>query len=166
MSEVLTQEEIDQLKREHGVTDQEIQDMVNQYNALTPSSFDSPDPPRKDDLLRFIRDVLALENKEYQKISRVGNLQKEEMGRLTLTVRTYQDIGLFCDSEGLDDVAKYLRNKSIVTLDTSLSRSGMFIRLPFSNTRIHQQLSSPKKTVSKSLFGGTKEVYEGVPNEP
>lgn len=156
----LTEEERKSLKQEFGVTDEEIDAEIN---SLTQNQEDSavPEPPRKDDLLRFIRDVLVLRREDYQQISRTGNLDDREIGNLKLTTRSYLDIANYAETENYDKVAGYLRDKSNIAMTTSLSRRGFFLKLPFSQTKISRNLSNPKRTIQKSLFGGSKEIVEG-----
>jgi len=162
MVEYLTEEEREELKR-LGATDQQIdEELASLQNELQGGTIrDAPEPKIQDNLLKFTRDILNLEDEEHGKISRSGNVRDEELGKLQLTTRSYLDISGYADSEGLDDVASYLRGKSNIIFNSSLSRRGFFVKLPFSRTSISQALGTPRRTIKKTLFGGSKETIEG-----
>jgi hypothetical protein len=123
---------------------------------------DSPTQPHSDDLLKFLRDILNLKGEDYQKISRIGYLKDEEIGHLSTPVRPYLAIAHFNKAIGNDIISNYLAQKSNIWNDPSLARKGFLLKLPFSMTKINKDLGTPKKTVQNSLFGGSKEVIEGV----
>lgn len=158
----LSDEEVSAIQQEFGLSEAEIQKEVDAIQkGETGQSSHYPAPPKKDDLLKFMRDIRSEEQKNYDRISRTGNLQDGEIGKLTLTQRTYLNIGNYNESEGYEDVAFYLRKKANIWADTSLSRKALFVKLPFSNTNIMKSLSAPKTTTKKSLFGGEQVIQEG-----
>jgi len=83
-----------------------------------------PEAPVKDSVFRFFRELLARKDS-----SKVANLTREELGKLRLTVRAYQDIANYADAEGLDQVATYLKSKGEIMLSTSLGYKGFLPQL-------------------------------------
>ncbi len=81
--------------------------------------------------------------------SKVGNLDKNEIGMLNMSVRDCQSIALLCDSVGYTETAKWLRNRGQITLKTSSSKGGFLLNLFVSD----KKFSSKEKRV-------------GVPGEP
>lgn len=161
--EGLTDEEVKKLKEEFGVSEEEIKSEIDSLKSNSGTGW-SPEPPAKDDLLRFLRDILGLKDKEADKISRVGNLKDDELGRLPLTVRTYLNIARYAEAEHLTEVSEYLRGKANIWANTSLSRKGFFVRLPFTSTRISKDLGKPITTEKKGLFS-SQTIKEGVEEE-
>lgn len=159
--ELLTDAERKALK-DIGMTDEQIDAELANIQATGSIIPDTPIPERKDDILRFMRDIISLKQSEYDKISRVGNLKDDELGKLSISVRRYLDVAGYAETEYGEGVAGYLRSKSNIWADTSLSRKGFFVRLPFTKTNISQSMGAPRRTVKKSLFGGEKEVVENV----
>lgn len=119
-----------------------------------------PDPPNRDSLLKLFRDILSLKT-EHDQISKIGFLKDGEIGYLGLPVRNYLALGYFCDSEGWDDVATYLRGKSNIMVTTSLSRKAKFLELAVTQKRVSQNIVPRTTEVKKGLFGSTEVVSGG-----
>lgn len=159
----LSDAEVKALQDEFGISEAEIAaEAAKVSNSQGIDETGYPVPPRKDDLLRFFRDVRGESQENYGQISRSGNLNDNELGRLPLTQRFYLDLGLFCETENLDNVSTFLRSRANIWSDTSLSRKGFLLKLPVSNLTKRQDLGTPKTTVKRSLFGGEQVVREGM----
>jgi len=67
---------------------------------------------------------------EKQKTTKVGNLSVEELGMSKLPLRTYLELGLFCDEiVGDEEFAEYFRKMGAIQTDSSLSKEGFLMKL-------------------------------------
>jgi len=80
--------------------------------------------------------------------SKLGNLEKTELGMLNMSVRDCQAIAILCDTVEYKQVAKWLRSRAEVILATSSSKRGWLVEL----------------FVSAKRFS-SKEKRLGLPNE-
>lgn len=80
--------------------------------------------------------------------SKLGNLEKAELGMLDMSVRDCQAIAILCDTVEYKQVAKWLRSRAEVILATSSSKRGWLVEL----------------FVSAKRFS-SKEKRLGLPNE-
>jgi len=127
----------------------EYERQLEELELKETKGFGYPIAPTKDSIYKFFRDILGMQDS-----SKVGNLSKEELGQLKLAVRNYIDIGKYAETEGLDDVADYLKNKAYTILDTSLSKEGFLSQLFV--TQIKQEKKAKPEIIKKSWFGGIK----------
>lgn len=104
----------------------------------------SPAYQQKDDLYSLFWKVINLPDS-----SKVGFLDKAEIGILNMTVRDCQNIALLCDSVGYKETAKWLRSRAQITLKTSSSKGGWLVNL----------------FVTAKKFS-SKEKKLGIPGEP
>jgi hypothetical protein len=161
----LRDEEWNALKTEFSFSDEELTfylDKINEPNADDNNSI--PVMDKKDDVLRFLRDVFGIE-KEHLKMNRTGNLNNQELGNLTFSVRKYNDVGNYLESENKNRVAEYARAKSSNTITTSTSKKGFFLNLTTTIRKINKNIGSKSVIRESSLFGGTKERIEGGDEE-
>lgn len=104
----------------------------------------SPAYQQKDDLYSLFWKVINMPDS-----SKVGYLDKQEIGMLNMTVRDCQNIALLCDSVGYTETAKWLRKRAQIILRTSSSKGGWLVNL----------------FVTAKKFS-SKEKRVGVPGEP
>jgi len=107
--------------------------------------FKAPEEPKKDSILKLYREILHLKDS-----IKTGNLSKEELGVEKVSFRGYQRIGLYAESQGLDLVAAYFRSKGEITVASSMSKDGTFIKLLF--TSIKQEIKKILNPETKDLF--------------
>lgn len=144
-------EEIEQLR-----ASPELQQLFN--DQANPYGY--PDPPNRDNLLKFFRDVLGLDKEPFQ-ISKTGNLKDGEIGFLSLPVRNYMSLAQFAKSEGWDLVSDYLNNKANITSVSSLGRKARFLELAVTQKRVSKSIAPPSREVKSGLFGSTEVVSGG-----
>lgn len=113
-------------------------DAQNEYYEDT-----SPTEQERDSLYSLFWKII-----EKKDSSKVGNLEKHELGLLDMSVRDCQAIALLCDSVNYTETAKWLRRKAEITLATSSSKRGWL----------------PELFVSAKRFS-SKEKRMGVPGE-
>lgn len=150
IEENFTDEEREQLEK-----DPELKKLLEQA-----TNSDFPEPANRDSLLKFFRDILALDNDSFDKISRVGNLKDSEVGMLPLSARGYLSLGYYADVENLDLVAKYLRSQSNIVLNTSLSRAAKLLNLVVTQKKFTGTIE-PKRVETKNSFFGSRTIESG-----
>ncbi len=84
----------------------------------------SPSPTKTEDLYSLFWKVI-----EKPDSSKLGNLDKTELGMLDMSVRDCQAIAILCDIVEYKEVAKWLRNRAEVILATSSSKKGWLVEL-------------------------------------
>lgn len=132
--------------------------LINEEDKLDNTGF--PEPPSKEGIVKFFRDILKLEDNE--SINRSGNLREEELGGLPLNVRTYNNLARYAEAEGMTEVADYLKKKSQITINTSLSRKAKLLELFVTQKKVSRTMGSPKRQVKQGLFGNKVITEEGV----
>lgn len=113
-------------------------------NLEDKSDYESPPSQDKDTLYKFFREILNL-----QKTTRVGKLDKNELGGTKLGVRHYMDIAAYARAEGLNIVSDYLVNKSQILTETSMSKDGFWAQLFVTQIKKEQKLKEPSKESKK-----------------
>lgn len=126
----------------------------------------APNPPDKYDLWTFFREVLALgEDDSEFKHAKTGNLNDHELGLFPHSVRRYLGLASYADSEDLDLVACYLREKAALITSSSLSRKGFLINTAVTQKRVSRSLGATRTITKRGLFGDTTEVVGGEEDE-
>lgn len=123
-----------------------------------------PEPPSKESLMKFFDKIIGFVNKDYDKVSKTGNLSVGEIGYLSLPIRNYLSLASYVESEGLKTVASYLRGKSVIVGGTSLSKKAALLNFAVTQKRVSRSLGSPTREVKSGLFGKTEKV-SGVEEE-
>lgn len=96
------------------MTEQEAQDVLRQMA----------------DNKQSIYAIFAKVINEKQKTTKVGNLSIEELGMSKLPLRTYLELGLFCEEiVGDEEFADYFRKMGAIQTDSSLSKEGFLMKL-------------------------------------
>jgi len=128
------------------VTDDEIKKLeedLKKIESMDTSGYGSPSEVKKDTIFKFFKEILdSLDSRK------TGNLEKNEIGQVTMGVRSYFDIALYAETEGLDKVADYFGQKAEIILSTSMSRKAKFMELIV--TQIRKQLSTKEPKPVKS----------------
>lgn len=117
-----------------------------------------PETPQKDTQLQFMRDVV--EEEDSLKQAKTGNLEPDEAGKTNISVLDYHKIARYADSEGLDNVAEFLRDQALLVPAVSLGRKAKIIDALFTVRRETRNLGTLRTTEKKGLFGTTT-VREG-----
>lgn len=110
-----------------------------------------PEPLDKETIFKFFRELLNLKD-----TSKTGNLSEGELGVTRLSVRSYQELGLYADAEGLSDVADYFKKKGEIVLATSSSRKGFLSSLFVTQIKKEQKITQP--SIKRTWWGGSKQV--------
>jgi len=117
----------------------------------------SPEPQEKYDLYSlFWRVVLAKDS------SKVGNVTKEELGSLLITIRDNQRIALLAKVLGHKQFGKFFKKQGEITLSTSASKDGWLPELFVSQKKfttkkkggnIENLMGQPQPKKKWGLFG-------------
>lgn len=90
---------------------------------------------------------------EKQKTTKVGNLSEEELGMSKLPLRTYLELGLFCDDiVGDEDFSEYFKKMGAIQTDSSLSKEGFLMKLLVTMKKELADVSPKKATKNKGWF--------------
>ena len=130
-------------------TADEMEDIMEELK-IGDKSYGYPKPPSKESIFKFFRHILDLEDS-----SKVGNLDKAELGMPNIPVRAWQEIANYAEAENLDIVTAYLRSKGEVTLSTSMAKKGFLAQLFVTQIKKEQKLHKPKE--KKGLFSKSSE---------
>lgn len=136
--------------------EQLLQQLASQYGQQL-GNF--PEPPNKDTLLQFMRDVVKEE--QDLKISKTANFRDEEVGRPKVPVLAYAHIAAYADTEGYDKVGNYLRKKAGLVATLSLGRKAKLLETLFTVRRETRHLGTPREIKKKGWLGDTT-VKEGM----
>ena len=161
----LSDEEWESLKTEFNLSDEELSNYISAFGNNSNNDGSIPTPEKKDDVLKFLRDVFKIKETEHLQMNRTGNLSSEELGRLMLPVRGYADVANYNTTENMDRVALYLRGKADNLITTSTSKKGFFLNLITTIRKVNKNIGSKSVIRESSLFGGTKERIEGGEEE-
>lgn len=149
---------------EYGLTDEEMK-VVQNDPALasllsTDNSMSAPDAPTKESTLKLLNEVRNEDRDAINKISRTGNLEQIELGKLPIDVRHYLNIANYAESEwGESNPATlYLQRKAGIILNTSLSRKGFFLNLAVTQRKINKTMGAPVREEKSGLFSNTVRV--------
>jgi len=133
--------------------DQRIQATAQNY-ALQMGNY--PEPPNKDSLLQFVRDVVAQENAK--KLSKTANFRDEEVGKPKAPVLTYLQVAHYAEAENYSFVSEYLQGKVGNVAIVGLGRKAKLMEILFTVRRENRTILPQKKTTERGLFGGEKKV--------
>jgi hypothetical protein len=116
---------------------------------------DVPRPQEEGNLFSLFKRVLTLKEN-----SKVGNLNKMELGDLQISVRDCQKIAMLGDQLGHPTFASFFRGQGEVILRTSSSKNGWFVSLfvtskKLSTAKAEETLSS-QQTVMPATGGKRK----------
>jgi hypothetical protein len=157
----ITQDEIQELMNRTGIKDPDkIIEMLK--SELNDADDEYPSTKENTSLLGIFKDIIHLKDKNYNEISKTGNLKDPEIGRVKLPIRSYLSIANFAESMGLNLLAQNLRNESNVIVNTSLSRKAKLLDTLITTKKVNRSMGSPETTVKKGLFGSTEVKTTGV----
>lgn len=97
-----------------------------------------PDPVPRESIFTFFRHVLGLKDS-----SKVGNLDRRELGMLDLSVRNSEHLGKLGYMLHNKSYGDFFMNKAEITLATSMSKKGWFPELIVSQKRFSQRTVQP-----------------------
>jgi len=90
---------------------------------------------------------------ERQKTTKVGNLSVEELGMSKLPLRTYLELGLFCeDIVGDKEFSEYFNKMGAIQTDSSLSKEGFLMKLLVTMKKELADVSPKKEGKNKGWF--------------
>ncbi|HPE15053.1 MAG TPA: hypothetical protein PLT65_04385 [Bacilli bacterium] len=162
----LSAEEREQLKKQFGLTDDELDAYINDANVQSEDSPNNiPMPGARDDILKFLRDVFKIKKDEHLSMNRTGNLGQSELGNLTYGVRKYNDIANYAEIAGYKGFAEYSRNKTSNVITTSTSKKGFFLQLITTQKQIRKTMGDKTVTKKSSIWGGSEETVKGGEEE-
>lgn len=145
---------------DNGIMDQDVDNIIqNIAEKYSTQLGQFPEPPDRDTLLKFMRDVVA--EADAIRLSKTGNFREEEVGKPKSPVLTYVHVGQYADTEGYQGVGDYLRNKVGGVAALSLGRKAKLIETLFTVRRETRNFGTPKVTHERKLFGGEKVTREG-----
>lgn len=119
-----------------------------------------PEPPDKDSMLKFLRDVVAEENPG--KLTRTANFREEETGRTKVPVLAYHHIARYAASEGHTVVRDYLLGKAGDIATVSMGRKFKLMETTFTVRRETKNLGTPRETRKRGFLGTETTVREGM----
>ncbi len=123
-----------------------------------------PEPEKRESLMKLFREIIDFTKKDYDKISKTGNLTTGELGYLSLPVRNYLSLASYLEVEGFSTAADYLRGKSNIVLNTSLSKKAALLNFAVTQKRVSRSLGNPTREFKKGMFGSTEKI-SGVEEE-
>lgn len=136
--------------------DDELKQLEKELKSLEEmDKYGSPEPEKKDNMLKLFRDVLERED-----TTKTGNLNDSEIGVTKISTRGYLGIASYARARGLHEVAKYLEQQSHILTSTSMSRKGFFLQLIVTNIKKEQKIKSPDETKKKQWFNWGKPKEE------
>ncbi len=144
--QTMTEADIDNLTKEER---EELSKQLDEEIGTT-QDYGSPTPEKKDSTLILYRELIAAKDSK-----KFGNLSKEELGKVTIGARHHLDSALFCDSQGLPELAQYFEDKAEIIFATSLSLKGKLIDNIVTQIR-KEQKAPPTITQKKGWFGSKK----------
>lgn len=130
-AEQLTQEEYDELQQ------QGIEQATGQYGY--------PKPPDKDNLFKFFKHLI-----EKPDSSKIGNLNKIELGDALIPVRAWQSLALYAQKEQLNEFSDFLAQEGQILLHTSASLKGFYPTLFV--TQIKQEKKATGQVEKRGWF--------------
>ena len=104
--------------------DDELKKMEDELKKLETIGYGSPDPPKKEGIYKFFKEILSSKDS-----TKTANLSSTELGIAKMGVRHSQEIANYAEAEGLPMVADYLRDKAEIILSTSMSKKGFWSQL-------------------------------------
>ncbi len=114
-----------------------------------------PKAPEQDSIIKFFRDILGF--KDISTLSRVGNLDTTELGKMDLSVRGYRTIANFANSQSWNKVSNYFDSKAAIQLETSLSKNAKLIETFVTQIKKQQKINTDSKPQKKGFWGSKKE---------
>lgn len=125
--------------------DEQVEEQVERQQDAIETVNDSPQYAEKDDLFTLFWKVIKTEDS-----SKVGNLDKTELGILNISVRDCQRIAMLAETLGHPGFADYFYKMGEITLATSASKKGWLPEL----------FVSTKKFATKSRESNLPQLQE------
>ena len=99
-------------------------------------------------------------SKEALKLSKVGNLNNEEIGRSKISVRDALTLANLGETFHHQKFGNFWRSVGMVTISTSMSKKGWLVEQSISQRKIRGRESSPLTAEKWRLFGKKKTATE------
>jgi hypothetical protein len=140
------------------MADEELQQLEEELNELeqAKSDYGSPSPEKKDNMFKFFREILSLEE-----TWKVGNLDDTEIGKIDLSVRSNLDIALYLEKKGLHKIAEYFQQSADVVAAPTMGRKGFMAQLFVTQIKRDQKVGTPAKKKGW-IFGGKQNDEQGT----
>jgi len=123
---------------EEEMTEKQAQDMLRQISE------------GRQNLHTFFTKVVMSE-----RTTKVGNLDKDELGMSKLPLRTYLELGLFCqDIAGDKEFSEYFKDMGEIQTSSSLSKEGFLMKLAVTMKKELADVSPSKAKKNKGWFKG------------
>lgn len=106
-----------------------------------------PKEEEKQSIFAFFKKVITMRDS-----SRTANLTNDEIGTVRNSVRTFQELALYCKEMSLTGVSNYFDSKAQIILGTSLSREGFLDRLAVTQKRETESKVRKPMTQNKGWF--------------
>ena len=148
----LTEHDIDNMDNEQL---DELARQLDQEPIDSKSDYGAPTPEKKDSTLVLFREIIKSEDTK-----KLGNLDIKELGKLEHTARGLLAIGLFCDSQGIPELAQYFDDKAEIIFATSLSLKAKLIDNIVTQIKKEQKIRSEPLIQKKGWFA-PKQTTEG-----
>lgn len=93
--------------------------------------------------------------------TKIGNVNAEELGNMSLPVRTYQELAVF-SKEIADEPewSNYFTKLAEISLATSLSKEGFLLKTSITSNKTIADLTGKNKKANKGWFGSKKKEGE------
>jgi len=113
-----------------------------------------PKEDEKQNIFSFFKRVIGMKD-----TTKTSNLNEEELGFATVPVRTWLELSLYCEKQGLKGLGTYFAEKAHIISDSSLSKDGFLDNLAVTQKR-EMETKARKFTESqkKNWFGRKQTV--------
>jgi len=152
MDELGEEEVLDDANDQYDNTQDLSEAQLEQYETGT-----VPTTKEKSDLYNWFWRVVRLH--ESQRIVKVGNLTKTEIGEHGVSVRDAMNLAELGDIFHHKRFADYWRKRAVVTSASSMSKNGWFMDLSISQKKVRHREKSASSTPSEKwrIFGKKKQ---------
>ena len=135
---------------EQGFSDQEMDKMEHMDEMQEEQMFGNyPTPQSREGIFSFFRHILGIKDS-----SKVGNLDKWELGKLDLSVRNCEYLAKLGGTLHNKSFDQFFMQKAEITLATSMSKKGWLPELVVSQKRFSQRSVQPVNMPSTQQKSG------------
>jgi len=89
-----------------------------------------PKEDEKQNIFSFFKRVIGMKD-----TTKTSNLSEDELGFAYVPVRTWKEIALYCEKQGLTGLGTYFAAKAHIITDSSLSKEGFLDKLAVTQKR-------------------------------
>ena len=128
--------------------DEDVELIQEELEALEQYGYSYPKEEDKLNVFSFFKRVISQRDN-----TRTANLLPDEIGNVRNSVRTFQELELYCRKLGLSGLSQYFQEKGQIVLGTSLSREGFLDKLAVTQKReTDTKLGRHQQTQNKGWF--------------